>query len=36
VEVARNISNVVESSKSPVIMGFFHAKTLDTFLDTFQ
>ena len=40
VAVVKNINNVVESSKSPVITGFFHAPntseyTLDTFLDTF-
>ncbi len=40
VEVARSIRTVVESSKSPVITGFFRAPktseyTLDTFLDTF-
>ena len=36
----KSINNVVESNKSPVITGFFHAPntseyTLDTFLDTF-
>lgn len=36
-----NINNVMESNKSPVITGFFHAPntleyTLDTFLDTFR
>lgn len=41
VAVVKNISNVVESSKSPVITGFFHApntseNALDTFLDTFR
>jgi len=41
VEVVKNTNNVVESSKSPVITGFFRAPntseyTLDTFLDTFR
>ena len=41
VEVGKSTNSVVESSKSPVIMGFFHAPntseyTLDTFLDTFR
>jgi len=40
VAAGKNINNVMESSKSPVITGFFHIPntseyTLDTFLDTF-
>ena len=40
VVVGKSTNNVVESSKSQVITGFFHAPntskyTLDTFLDTF-
>jgi len=40
VVAGKSTNNVVESSKSPVITGFFHAPktseyTLDTFLDTF-
>ena len=40
VAVVKSTNNVVESSKSPVITGFFAAPktseyTLDTFLDTF-
>lgn len=40
VGVGKSTNNVVESSKSPVIMGFFHAPNtseyaLDTFLGTF-
>ena len=35
VEVVRNTNNVVESSKSPVITGFFHApNTSEYALDT--
>ena len=39
VVAGKSTNNVVESSKSPVITGFFHAPktseyTLDTFLDT--
>ena len=41
VDQVRSTNNVVESSKSPVITGFFHAPNtseyaLDTFLDTFS
>jgi len=40
VDRGKSTNNVVESSKSPVITGFFHVPktseyTLDTFLDTF-
>jgi len=41
VVAGKNTNNVMESNKSPVITGFFHAPntseyTLDTFLDTFR
>ena len=41
VVAGKSTNNVVESNKSPVITGFFHAPntseyTLDTFLDTFR
>ena len=41
VVAGKSTNNVVESNKSPVITGFFHAPNtseyaLDTFLDTFS